>query len=638
MADLVSGDRRIGRAVGWRLAFPDLGLSFGHDTHYARIEAALESGLVPSHARVRIEAMNALDFGRLATAHRPSAPRQPRPLVKAVLTLFWRDRVGDQPSADAAPPTLVLGLSALSRSTEGVRIVTTLEFRDWVFQHLERGRIRSGICPVGPMAALSVATTDAGLGTDEAVLHPPQDSEPTGGPDLPEDMPVLEVLTQVGASLSASSQRGGRSPFLIRDGVLHAGTERPIPFAPTPGASGEPYPLTESEGLIRAWCSGTQRATVPGTEPPERDQVSLTLVGQPSLKPGDVVTVTLESADAGQFGGFGLPVLAPSLTGPAPGATQVCIDSVQHQLGRNEGWTTNASGVVVELPDGTWDVLEAAPGAAAVATVASADAATNIARRVHEIAQEEVRRMRPPRVGEVRAVHAATSGSGATTSAAQSVDVLVGLEPGDGRPRRARRQPIARHDRAWRNVPYLSPFAWGPYGLVLPQYPGSRVLMAFHEGQENDPVVLGALWRTDGASTSAAPQNAEAGDWWLILPAGLPSERRAGADGTAEVALPDPAKASHDLIDGSGARVIQIRELTIRALPDSDLGTPQTRPAAGAEGGVLIEHHNGARIHIDREGAITIEASKGLKLKAAEDVVIEGRNIQLKGSTVDVQS
>lgn len=653
MTSMFDRSRQFGRAVGWRLVFPTLnGLTFSHASHYARIEATLPSGLAGGNCRIEIEAMNTLDFGVLAMARQPGSPNAEPPLVKAELTLFWRDRVGDEPVAALAPVTAVLGVTALARVAEGTRLKTTIECQDWIYLRLARARVRQGRCPIGPIAALRLVLEDAGLDASEYVLHPASDANPAGGPDLTSGESVLEVLDRIGERLADESHRRGRGPFLIREGVLHAGTSRPIPFAPTPLGRSEPYDLGPAEGLVRAenqgprsLSSAERREEAESGRPTlARDGVSLTLVGRPDLKPGDVVRVPVDSAERALFGGFGLAATPAGVS--ATQTVQVYIASVQHRLGKNQGWLTTANGVVVVLSptdeDAPWDIAapaEAGSGSAGGGDVDAADPAETTANLVRRSAREEMRRRQPAVVGEVRANHQDTEMEGSrATRAAQSVDVLVGLEGPAGASRRARREPVRRSDPAWPNVPYLTPFAWGPYGLVLPQYPGSRVLLNFHEGQRDDPVVLGSMWRTDAASSTATPQNTQPGDWWLILPAALDADARTRADGTEEVRVPDSAKATHDLIDATGSRVLQVRELTIRALPEGDLGTPQTRPEAGADGGVLITHKNGARILIDSEGAITIEATKGLTLKAAEDVNIEGRNIYLKGNTVDVQS
>lgn len=641
---------QVGSAVGWQLVFPDLELRFGHDTHYAGIDLTLPGDLSGGACSIEIEAMNTADFGRLARARFPESQHGERPLVKAELTLFWRDRVGNVPNRSDAPVTAVLAVTGLARRAEGTRLKTGIECQDYLYASLARARVAEAARASGPLAALEQVLRGAGLGSDAFVLHPARDEGSEEPVDLATGEPVLQVLERLGERLAERSGRRGRGVYLLRGGVLHAGAERPIPFAEAAGGSAEPFVLNSDHGLIKAENQGSrtlsaaERRREVETEVAitARDAILLTLTGRADLKPGDVVITPVDNAEKALFGGFGLPTPGPGHS--AQTDVQLYIHSVQHRLGKNQGWTTTAMGVTVVCgtPAGVWDM--AAPDQSdsnrgGGGDLDAADPAEATARQLRSAARDELLRRARTRVGEVRANHHSTEMDGtAVRTAAQSLDVLVGLAGPDGINRRARRQDMHRAGLARTSVPYLTPFAWGPYGLVLPQYPGSRVLVGFHEDNSDDPVVLGSFWRTADASEASVPQNTESGDWWLILPAGVSAAARQLASGTDPAPPPEDAKAVHDLIAADGSRVIQLKELTIRTLPESDLGTPQTRPSGAAEGGVLITHNNGARIHIASDGAITIEATQDLLLKAGGDVRIEGANIQLKGGSVDVQS
>ena len=65
-------------------------------------------------------------------------------------------------------------------------------------------------------------------------------------------------------------------------------------------------------------------------------------------------------------------------------------------------------------------------------------------------------------------------------------------------------------------MPVVTPFAYGGYGLVLPRYPGERVLLA-DTGGGQDVVDIGSVW-DDGVMPPAEP-----GDWWLVLPVAVPT-------------------------------------------------------------------------------------------------------------------
>jgi hypothetical protein len=174
-------------------------------------------------------------------------------------------------------------------------------------------------------------------------------------------------------------------------------------------------------------------------------------------------------------------------------------------------------------------------------------------------------------------------------------------------------------------VAYASPFAWGRCGLVLPRYPGTRTLLAFRNGEVDDPVEIGALWESGRAPES------EPGDWWLILPAGVAPSRRAGIADSEPVPPEHPGKATSDLIDADGRRTIQVGELTIRvgraSLPDAG-----KRPAPPDEAdAITIEHtKEGARITIRPDGTIAIDAAKNLELNAPNgDITMDAVRVKV---------
>jgi hypothetical protein len=174
----------------------------------------------------------------------------------------------------------------------------------------------------------------------------------------------------------------------------------------------------------------------------------------------------------------------------------------------------------------------------------------------------------------------------------------------------------------------VTPFAYGGYGLVLPRYPGSRVLLA-DTGGGRDVVDLGGVWE-DGVSPPADP-----GDWWLILPISQP------ADDLSDETDPTPPTsddASHDLIDGDGRRVIEVAGLTLRVI-DTPTKCDQ-RPAPGSIGTVVIENTKDkktARIVIKDDGSITITGAS-ISIDAGDgDITMNAANVKVKVSgTMDV--
>jgi hypothetical protein len=182
------------------------------------------------------------------------------------------------------------------------------------------------------------------------------------------------------------------------------------------------------------------------------------------------------------------------------------------------------------------------------------------------------------------------------------------------------------------DAPYATPFAFGKFGLILPRYAGTRVFLVHRDGDSEDPVDVGALW-TRGTAPASEP-----GDWWLTLPAEVPADKRGHIADDAPIEEPSD-KASNDLIDADGSRVIEVGRLRIRVGHDL-LGDAGVRPeAAPASTTVSIEHEQGSKITIDQDGNVAVVSAKKLDLVAEEGVTIEaGTDIILKvGGVVDVK-
>jgi hypothetical protein len=164
------------------------------------------------------------------------------------------------------------------------------------------------------------------------------------------------------------------------------------------------------------------------------------------------------------------------------------------------------------------------------------------------------------------------------------------------------------------NKPYLTPFAFGKTGLVVPHYPGQRVLDVHPDGLEADAIVAGSLWN-DGQEPVS-----ELGDWWLNLPVGW--ETRDSSSEPADASVPTSGAATNDLTDGDGGRVIEVKGLRISVGTDA-LGVAGDRPEAATAEEVLIEHPSGgASIAIDSDGNITITTDETITF-AAKKVVFE---------------
>ena len=75
---------------------------------------------------------------------------------------------------------------------------------------------------------------------------------------------------------------------------------------------------------------------------------------------------------------------------------------------------------------------------------------------------------------------------------------------GDGRRHGAVRFEVdPKRHTVFDDAPYATPFAFGKFGLVLPRYPGTRVLLVHRDGDSEDPVDVGALWTRGTAPASS---------------------------------------------------------------------------------------------------------------------------------------
>jgi hypothetical protein len=315
-----------------------------------------------------------------------------------------------------------------------------------------------------------------------------------------------------------------------------------------------------------------------------------------------------------------------------PDAVTLYVNSVKHTLGRTRGFATVISGVEVAGPnDKAWDTApkdapsEPAPVAAPRAASSSASGAGAAAAAIAAHAADAARSRRFPEVGEVRRFN--HSGGAAAGPPSQTETVWRGLIVPDGKENSTRRLPIRRKEPSpVPGISYLTPFAWGKCGLVLPRYPGTRVLLEHRNGDGGDAVDVGAFWES-GKGPSSEP-----GDWWLILPVGVAADKRQTVpDGTS----PPPehtGKATNDLIDADGNRVITVGELTVKVGQDG-LTTAGTRPTRATEAGsVTIEHvAGGSKIVMKSDGTVVITA-KNIEMTASENITMTAAKVDVKVS------
>jgi len=315
-----------------------------------------------------------------------------------------------------------------------------------------------------------------------------------------------------------------------------------------------------------------------------------------------------------RFGSIGDLVggpLLPDLGSVSKDAVNLYVNSVEHKLGRTSGFVTTVTGVVFQDENDVWDTHSEAHITTPGEKETPATAEGRAARAVKKSVEASIETKRFPEIGEVRRMNT----SGANEPPSQTLDLFCGLAPGDGAKDQARRLAIKRPSpMPVTAIAYATPFAWGKCGLVLPRYPGTRVLVTYRNGLRNDGIEIGAVWE------SGRGPDCQAGDWWLILPVGIPTNERATI---ADDATPKEhtGKVSQDLIDADGNRVIEVGELTVR-VGRGKLKKAGERPARGQADSITIEHSGGeASLTIDQNGKIAIK----------------GKNIELDAGTGDIK-
>ena len=646
---------QIGNIAGWALSFHresagviDTGASalfVRSDDYGASLSATLPAGLGGGSYEFSIQGLTDEDYTKIAQGSEgPSVVR---------LYLYWRDAnstvagylanlagIGDLlagPSVDELGDALVseLHIKAVTRRAGELRYETVIKAQERVFWQLSHTRPPESINSATISAAATALAEQAQI---PIVLHgfeggelPASSSEHAGDEQtwVQSGESADRAFGHLAAAVEEATRKGGRGIAVIRNGTLHFGV-RPIPL------EGEEKTLLVANGLIEAKAKENEE----GTESSRR-RFELTLKGRGDIKPGDLVRfdappeefpVTTPALGAALLGAFGGSIL-PAQEEPFANETHLYVDSVKHTLSPGAAFSTIVTGTVIEDLAAAWDEPdEATAGAERPATGRgdgrSADPAGRAAAAVRRLVDRVVAERRHAAIAEVRACHAENADSGEPP--AQTTRVFRGLAAGDGRPHQARRLEINRDTpTAIDGVAYLTPFAWGKCGLVLPRYPGTRVLLLHRDGRDNDPVDAGALWTSGQGPTS------EPGDYWLILPAEVEDGARASID---DAAAPEAytGKVSQDLIDPRGDRVIEVGSLTIR-FGAGNLRAAGEKPTPGTDP-VTIEHEDGkARITIDQDGNITLESAASINIRAADgDLNLTAKTINIEADDVVV--
>lgn len=657
----------VGNVAGWHLSFhqarsqgtavfPDDAsvLELGSNDYYAEIRASLPEGLEGGVYSFVIEGLT--DEHYKAIARKKGAPDFAR------LYLYWLDTnssisgylqnvagitgaFGVKGSDISEALVAVVKIQSVSRRAGARRYETTITAQEWIYDRVRTSRLLGDpIVKDTPEAALHLLLGEsAHLRRDKDYRYhgcqpdPTNPPQPSSGAKPKTEIPaggrsVRDLLLDLGGKLEEESGRYGRGMFLVRDGCLHVGT-RPIPFD---GEGKEPKKLTlgggliESEGISSVGTDPNSDQVADPEKKPPRRQFKLTLKGRPDLKPGDMVEFDSPPEDAETAGSNWLGAIGDLASGPLLPSlgdakfqhpVQLYVTSVEHRLGRTCAFVTTLTGLEIQDPQGKWDSRSLVRHPAAGPEPTHANPETEAARAVRSVAHGALSSKSLAEVGEVRAM----TTSGTAEPPGQTLKIWRGVTPGDPQGYRARRSPIQRPSSApAEGAPYATPFAWGKCGLVLPRYPGTRVVVVHPDGSSDDPIDVGALWES-GKGPDSQP-----GDWWLILPVDVSQSQRGSLQDT-DTPQEHTGKVTQDLIDAEGNRVIEVGELTIRVGRD-DLMSAGDRPARGDQDSVTIEHTKGkAKLVIDQNGKVTITA-KEIELDAGSD-----GTISMMAKSVDVK-
>ena len=555
-------------------------LAISSSDYYVQIEATLEEGFKGGTTTLTLEGLTDEHYALIAA----DGPQKPE-IIR--LYLFWRDAntsvgayftnmlgVNAGPSDAELKESLVavLKIKKVDRRAGARTYDTVVTAQELALAWLSDRRVSEPITAENYSTALSQIGQKTGVpfatwGIDRATGRMTPDQGTAAGDEkvtLGRGLLYRAAVERIAGAIEGALNLYGRQMLLVRDGTVHVG-KRPIPLP----EGAKPKRLSLATGLLETVPEGEEEtdpyasSEVGGTEPKKRQRYRMTLKGRSDIKPGDVVAFDdptpvlnqtvpgLGAAIAGAFAGQFLPAMDDTFKKETLGY----VTSVRHTLSRTAGFVTQLSLLGIDaVGDAAWDTrVSSASAPTTDKPSGSSDPAAAAAaqvKRVHATALEEFRTVE---VGEVRAVNA--NASGAVEPPSQTETIWEGLVPTDRRANGARRLPIQRElPTPWQGIAYVSPFAWGKCGLVLPRYPGTRVVLAHRNGRADDKLDIGAVWESGHGPVS------QPGDWWLSLPVvdGAPPS----SIGDKETPKEHNGKVSQDLTDAAGNRWIEVGELT----------------------------------------------------------------------------
>lgn len=441
--------------------------------------------------------------------------------------------------------------------------------------------------------------------------------------DLPKDATVNAALAQLAKAAHGEGARK-RIPMFLRTDGLHFG---PWLAPVVPGTKTKRLEL--SSGLVetKPVVDADPDAVFPDVyKPPTVLQYDVTLRGRADIQVGDKVEVSVDvpkpdpkksdfGANVGGIGDVIQDIGQAFGVQTEPTYSPFRVISAKHELDRAKGFVTTLR--LESQPDDEKPSNRAEPIAKQVAN--AADEAVKTAAALALQAQLKLREVEALDIGEVNAQYVEPGQSNGHDVAAQRMDIQEGIER-DGQGNSTVRSPREEVPTQLFNKPYLTPFAFGSTGLVVPHYPGMRVANLHHRNDVSQSVVAGCLWR-DGNEPKS-----KFGDWWLSLPTGV--QEAASIEDSRKAKMPS-GPASHDLIDKYGARAIHARGFRI-SVGQGKMPNGGTRPEDPPQDELLIEHKSGAKIEIDSSGNISITTPENITFEAKKITMQVQNEVEVK--------
>lgn len=607
-----SSDPKVGFDAGWLAEFRADGaaglegepaLSVGRGGYDAELRIESDASFRAPTFSLTVEGMTDRDYDKVAGT----------PCPHVTLALGWRDKpgtfvaglaswagtVGFAPGADGLAKIFTGRITAVERTAGDFRYKTMFSGVDAAFARLGATRSRAVDVPAGRPLADYVTALCAQADPAIEVVAEGEQAGIDGRLDVPVDIPLDRVLLHLAQAARSGAPDTG-IPFFFRDGKLHIGTwEGPV-------TGGTTHSLDAGAGLVEVVPVPAERTRPAPGNPYARvvaDAYTVTLLGRADIRVGDVVELAIPEvipttgAAASAIGALGVlvePFTALAKNGPAPAPRPFRVLGVTHQLGRAAGFTT------------TLRVERKEPCPAAAGDAAQTSEAHRLAEVLDARARQLASARRPLDVGLVNRQSTSQEDDGAMTIRPQRLQLRSGLRDAP-----APNVPVladpADSPTQLVDKPYLTPFAFGGTGLVIPHYPGARVLHLNYGNDIRNAVVAGCLWE-DGEEPESQP-----GDWWLTLPTGVTATQSSG-DPAAE---PAPSgKVSSDLIDGRGVRNIAVRALHIGIGKKHMPAVGSRPPDATVDELVITSEMGNAKIRLGADGNIEISTDGDITFAA----------------------